>query len=66
MTTTTENVGEGELTVPIRDFNNWLIAFLPKGPMYAVSTPVFPDPETMKVNYRSSTVSQPNPPLPPT
>ena len=62
----TEYVGEGTLEVPQRDFNNWLIQFLPVGPMYAVSTPVFPDAEILKVNYRASTVAQPNPPLPPT
>jgi hypothetical protein len=62
---TTEYVSEGTLEVPSRDFNNWLISYLPVGPMYAVSTPVFPDAETLKVAFRASTVAQPNPPLPP-
>lgn len=65
MSTKPEYVAEGELAVPVKDFNNWLISFLPKGPFYAVSVPIFPDETTMKVAYRESTISQPNPPLPP-
>lgn len=56
---------EGTLEIPLRDFQNWLISYLPKGPYYAVSSAVFPNEYIMKVNFRSSTVGQPNPPLPP-
>ena len=61
----TEYEYEGEIDIPFAYFSAWVIAQLPKGPFYAISSPVVPDENTIRLAYRASTESQPNPPLPP-